>query len=711
MKKIFIKLGIILIASATILPLSACTFNFYVNRVTNSIAKSFADQTSALIKSMIMSKELDADTSSTNDDIMGKIKNSSINNLTKNIDLNNWGDLQTRWGENGKIDVNGFDPNNFFKASRTGQLTKSINSKKQVNNFFSSLSYIRTISIMYNPQLVNIVLGVGMSPISNFLKSLQGDLSNSPIGLQLVANLINNYGPNFLSPLTRIFGNLVNGSWSDQQTSTPANEETLTKFMNNWKDDSGQPYSAWNNGEKWKISSFLGKFSGHKVKDWKSKQDYDLYHGGTLINYLFWKMSKDNKIFGKDGKSIRYLGDILSEHITVKSINSLNVDFDDKGFFNDIKKYLFYFLTNPLYPLLLIEGIIPLIKKWILDMPDITQGVKNLTIGNGYPSNPSVGSYNLLDIINTIKSLINNPTKLKQILLTVFAKTTTETRGFDTFLYDVKLNLEIKVISSFNIYVKLILGGLIGDNAYDPTPMIDAIINAINTDSVKNIIDSIIDLITKISEQYPKYPSNEGINIDLKKLETFLFDNTIGLLIILKNYTIGVLQNIIKKDDVIATDVENLYKSLGGHINKEDPEFPIFTSGSIFDILQKTMLQSDTQLNNILNLLLGTTNENNKLGIKDIITDNNNQWIKDNYEIYFDADNTTGINKKIGNTYNITMTKSTINNIETINLKYDFTYKIKNTKYHFIIKAIDIENLIDFQGIRTFKFKSITLEN
>ncbi|WP_425377413.1 hypothetical protein [Spiroplasma endosymbiont of Aleiodes alternator] len=655
-----------------------------------------------------MSKELGADTSSTNDDIMGKIKNNSINNLTKNTSLNNWGDLQTRWGENGKIDVNNFDPDNFFKASGTGELTKTINSKKQVNDFFSSLDYIRTISIMANPQLENIVVGAGMDPISSFLKSLQGDLSTLPTGLQLVANLINNYGPNFLNPLTRIFGNLVNGSWSDQQTSTPTDEETLIKFMNNWKDDSGQPYSAWNNGERWKISPTFGQLPGHKVSDWKSKQDYDLYHGGTLINYLFWKMSEDNKIFGKDGKSPRYLGGVLSEHITLDGsllhTGNIKVHFDNKGFFADIERYLPYLLTNPLYILTIIEAIIPVIKKWILDMPDITEGVKNLTIGNGYPSKPSAGSYNLLDIINTIKSLISQPEKLKQILLTVFAKTTAETRGFDTFLYDLKLNL--KISKQFFLRVNLTLGGLIGDEMYKPDDLIDTIIKAINTDSVKNIITSITDLITKISEQYP---GNEGINIDLQDLENFLFNNTTGLLIIFKNDTIVTLKNIINKTDVTATDVEELYKSLGGHINKDDPEYPTFTQNSILDILQKTMLEPHSQLNNILNLLLGTTDESHKLEIKNIITTNNNQWIKDNYEVYFDADNTTGINKKIGNTSNITMTKTTINNIETINLKYDFTYKIKNTTYHFIITAIDIENLIDFQGIRTFKFKSITL--
>ncbi|WP_342253123.1 hypothetical protein [Spiroplasma endosymbiont of Zeiraphera isertana] len=705
MKKVFTKLGIILIASATILPLSACTFNFYVNRVTNSIAKSFADQTSALIKSMVMSKELGADTSSTNDDIMGKIKNNSINNLTKNTSLDNWGDLQTRWGENGKIDVNNFDPDIFFKASGTGALTKTINSKKQVNDIFSSLDYIRTISIMANPQLENIVVGAGMDPISSFLKSLQGDLSTLPAELQLVANLINNYGSNFLNPLTRIFGNLVNGSWSDQQTSTPTDEETLTKFMNNWKDDSGQPYSAWNDDGEWKISPSFGQFPGHKVENWKSKQDYDLYHGGTLINYLFWKMSEDNKIFGKDGKTPSYLGNILSEYITVNGINPPDVQFDDKGFFADIEKYFPYLLTNSLYILTIIEAIIPVIKKWILDMPDITEGVKNLTIGNGYPSKPSAGSYNLLDIINTIKSLISQPEKLKQILLTVFGKTTAETRGFDTFLYDVKLNLKVK-IGPLAISANLTLGGLIGDSKYDPSPLIDTIIKAINTDSVKNIITGITDLITKISEQYP---GNEGINIDLQDLENFLFNNTTGLLIIFKNDTIVTLKNIINKSDVTATDVEELYKSLGGHINKHDPEYPTFNQGSILDILQKTMLEPHSQLNNILNLLLGTNDESHKLGIKNIITTNNNQWIKDNYEVYFDADNTTGINKKIGNTSNITMTKTTINNIETINLKYYFTYKIKNTTYHFIITAIDIENLIDFQGIRTFKFKSITL--
>lgn len=703
MKKVFTKLGIILIASATILPLSACTFNFYINRATNSIAKSFADQTSALIKSMVMSKELNADTSSTNDDIMAKIKNSSINNLTANTNLNNWGDLQSHWGDNGNIEVNGFNPDDFFTASGKGTLTQSVNSKKNMNNIFSKLSYVRTIAILSNPSLVNIVTGSGIGLISSFLKSLQGDLSNSPSGLQLIANLIRNYGPNFLEPLTSIFGNLVDGSWSNNQQTTPTDETKLTNFMNSWKDDSGQPYSAWNDGKNWKISTTFNEFPGHQVADWKTKKDYDLYHGGSLINYLFWKMSKDNNIVGKDNKP-RYLGGILSDHITLTgSTSGPKVDFDDVKFVEDLKRYLPYLFTNPLYILIIVEGIIPVIKKWILDMPDITQGVKHLTVGNGYPTNKSTGSYNLLDIANTIKFLINNPTQLKQILQKIFGKTTAETRGFDTFLYDLRLDLTLEHIP---IRVVLTLGGVVGDGAFNPDDLINTAIKAINSDSVKSIINSVIDLFTNISQQYP---SNEGINLDLKKLEIFLLDNQKGLLIILNNDSIGILKNIIDRNDVTANDVEQLYQSLGGHINKDDENFPNFTVDSILDILQKSLLETNNELNNILNLVLGTTGEHHKLGISDIITANNNQWIKDNYETYFDADNKTGINNKIGKTYNITMNRSTKGTIETINLKYDFTYKINNKTYHFIITAIDVENLIDFQGIRNFKFKSINL--
>lgn len=691
MKKVFTKLAIALIASATILPLSACTFNFYINRVTTSIAKSFADQTSALIKSMVMSKELDSDTSSTNDDIMGQIKNNSINNLTKNTTLNNWGDLQSRWGENDNINIKGFNPNEFFKASGTGQLTKNINSKKNINSVFSNLSYIRTLSIMNNQDLVNIITGTGFDPIATFLKTLQGDVNDKPATLQLVINLINNYGPNFLKPLNNVFNNLIDGSWSDSQPTTPNNLEALTTFMTNWKDDSGQPYSVWNNGTRWNLSPVISP--GHKVKDWKSKEDYDLYRGGTLINHLFWKISKDHNIVSEKNKKPRYLSEILQEHINGTSI-------DDKALLADLQRYVPFLLTNPLYILTIVEAVIPIIKKWILEMPDITEGVKHLTIGNGYPSNPSTNSYNLLDIANTIKSLLNNPEKLKQILTIVLGGTKEENRGFDTFLYDIKV--EITILSPLTTS----LGGLLGDGTISADILINPIMELINNDSIKSTFNSVVDLLTQIAQQYS---GNEGINLDLEKLKTFLLDNQTGLLVILNNDTIGVLQNIIKQSDVTSSDIDELYQSLGGRVNKEDPDFPIFTSGSILDILQKTMLQQDSELNKILNLVLGSTDENRKLGIADIIIANNKKLIKDNYDAYFDADNTTGINKKIANTYNITMNKSITNNIETVNLKYDFVYKINNKTYHFIITAIDIENLIDFQGIRTFKFKSITL--
>lgn len=704
MKKIFTKLGIILIASATILPLSACTFNFYINRATNSIAKSFADETSALIKSMVMSKELNADTSSTNDDIMAKITNNSIKNLTSNTSLSNWGDLRKKWGDNGFIKTEGFNPDLFFKATGTGKLTKNINSKKTINNVFSSLNYIRLIPILNNPSLADIVLNSGIDTISNFLKSLQGDLSKSGAGLQLLAKLIKNYDSNFLNPLTTVFGNLVDGSWSKTQTTTPKNEAELTKFMSNWKDNSGQPYSAWNDGNDWKIDPralLFEIFPGHKVKDWNWNKDYDLYHGGTLINYLFWKISKDHKIPGAKKPDPRYLGAILSDHITldgsVLDPDNIKVEFNQEEFLNDIKQYLGFLLTDPLYLLLLVEGIIPIIKKWILEMPDITQGVNNLTIGNGYPTNRSTNSYNLLDIVNTIKNLVNNPTKLKQVLQLIFGKTTEDNRGFDTFLYDVKLNLKLDKIP-----LTLTLGGLIGSGKYDPDPLIDTLINTINTDSVKSVINSIVDLITKIAQQYP---GNAGINIDLKKLESFLFANDKGLLIIL-NSTIEELKNIINKNDVLPADIEKLYQTLGGN----DETIPTFQPDSVIDVLQKTMVEPNSELNNILYLILGNT-ESEKLGIGDVISDNNNQWIKNNYENYFDADNATGMNKKIANTYNITMNKNISNNIQTINLKYDFTYQIKNTTYHFVITAIAIENIIDFQGIHTFKFKSIALIN
>ncbi|WP_342276787.1 hypothetical protein [Spiroplasma endosymbiont of Nebria brevicollis] len=66
-----------------------------------------------------MSKDLNTDTISTNDDIMNQTKNNTIVNATSGKTLNNW-------GVNEKININGFDPNQFFVASGTGTLTKTI---------------------------------------------------------------------------------------------------------------------------------------------------------------------------------------------------------------------------------------------------------------------------------------------------------------------------------------------------------------------------------------------------------------------------------------------------------------------------------------------------------------------------------------------------------------------------------------------------------
>lgn len=688
MKKLFTKLGIVLIASTTIMPLVACSFNFYINSATNAISKNFANQTSALIKAMVMSKALGSDTKSTTDDIMNLTKNSSIKNLKSWTKLDNWDQLANKWGVNGKIEVNGFNPDEYFMASGKGSLTTTINSKNKINDNLTIVNQIRLLTTISNSSLSNMLFADDetISKIIKFLKSLQGDLEKSPVELQLVANLIKEYKTNFIDPLTSLMDNLVDGKWSDNQKSTPKNNTKLTTFFSNWKDPDNQPYSAWSNGTTWEVAPTM--FKGHEQKDWNASKDYDLYRSGVLINYLFWKISKDQEEkFIKDGKTIRYLGDIISDHI---SFNWGRLSFDDKAFLADINYYKPFLLTNPLYILIIIQALVPVIKKWVLEAPDITLGIKNLTIGHGFPTKKDRSSYNLLDILTTIKKLINNPTQLNTILELLLGNSGAK-QSFDTFAYDIKITKTIKVY--WEVTATTTLGGVINAKLIDPSILIKTIIEQITSNKVKNIINSVISIITSINDQYS---TNNGIDINLTELQTFLLgdqtDKQKGLLQILLNTIVNLKKLIESTKDPEIEDIRALYQKI---------------SDSCFPILKTAMTTKNNPFYNLLNLVIGPNN-NSKLGITGVIINNNKQWIDDNYHVYYN-DKIKGNKKPITSISNITFNKTTVKNFQTINLTYNFTYKIEGITYHFVVHLIDEENLTTFTGTRAFKFKSITL--
>lgn len=700
MRKLFTKIGIVLLITSSASPLVACTFNWYINNATDAIARGFANQTSTVLKSLVMSKVVDSDTGSTIDDIMNNNKNGSIVNATGGQNLKNWGEFANRWGVNGKIDSNGFDDSDYFKATGTGTLTKNVNSRRAANKGFNDARSITALKIFTNSTLYDLVVPANTKAhgtIMEFLKTLQGNLQDKSELLQLVVNLINNYDGEFLPAFKQLMGNLVNGDWDITGQKTPDSTDGLQKFMLGWKDKSAtpQPYSQWVNGSDWNLNGkgralFIGLVNGHLLSAWK-QDDYNLYRGGTLINYLFWKISYDHpEIVNPDLlPKPRYLGDIITDHLNKEN----NIDLP--GLKKDILQFVPFLLTNPLYPLIIIEGIMPIIKKWILEMSDLTLGVEHLTVGDISNKQTDDKSFNLLDVANTIKKLVNNPQQLKTIIKKILGWTGEDIKTLDTFLYDIKIT--VNLFGGTDVPLGAVLNsGYIDDGTKNS--LVDSVVGFLTSDATKDIINNVVDVITKLGNQYP---AGQHVDINLIKTKMFLLDASHGLLIKLIS-VMTTLEKIIKKTTAKDTDIEQLYVDLGGNKKEEENNFTI---NSPLDILIKAILDQNSELTKILNLLFGNNDDiDKKLGVLDIITNFNNQWIKANYEDYFDANNT-----KLGRTYNISMQRNTVSNIETIKLKYNFNYTIGGTTYHFVVTAIDNEDLNTFQGIRNFKFKTITL--
>jgi len=713
MKALLAKLGISLILFGATSPLVACTFNFYTNRVVDKIATSFANQTSSLIKSLVMSKELNADTNATNIDIMKHQNNSSITNLSKRSTIVNWNDLQSVWGVpdqngNGKIVVNGFNPEEFLVGDNAGELTKAVKTKKSINQTLGSLALIKGINTIDNVTLKNLITndqGSLNQPLKTFFTTLQANLEDLPDGLKIVKNLFSDYPNNLLKPIKQLLGNLVDGNWNRSGTKTPININGLEAFVKSWKDNDSpdsQPYSNWvsSSGTEWNLngltrSSIIGLLNGHQLADW-SQADYNLYRNGTLINYLFWKISKDHEIHQPKGQKTdppRYLGDIISNY--VKKDNS----FDETALIEDINQYKPYFLTNPLYILTIIEALIPIVKKYLLNMTNITEGVKNLTIGNGYPTDDQHNSYNLLEIVQNIKNLLNNKEKLRNIIKQTLGWTDQNPQELDTFTYDIKITVNA-LWAKWDVPFGALMNS---DKLPDATKnnLVDMVMTFVNSEEVKSIIDNILTIVTSEANQYSN--PNEGLNFKLAGsdgLEDFLINSSTGILQLLNtDGTVSAVNTMINSKRAITNkELEVFYVALGGQ-----PKNDTFRNGSIIYHLQKTIGDLTSPISNILILLFGNMNPK-KAGIADIIIKENTHWIQSHYLKYLDPNNI-----HLSKVLNVKITRIMSNGIETINLQYDFTYQINNHLYNFTINCFNKETINSFLGIRNFQFKSITL--
>lgn len=396
------------------MPLIACSFNFYVERSIEHNAKEVGNKTSSVLKSLVMSKTVDSDTGNTIDDIMSQTKNNTIISVTNGKNLNNW-------GVNGKIDISGFDRDQFFVASGAGILTKEVNNKKSMNKTLGYAKQINSITVISNSNLNSLInSSVLQKPIMTFLTTLQNNLKKSPESMKLICHFLNNYSEQFLPAISQLLNNLVTGDWS-QGHGVPNDIKDLSTFISEWKDINGQPYSQWNQNETWNITSNIG----HQVQNW-TPEAYSLYRSGTLINHLFWQIGNDNKQVEP-----QYLGQIIS-----KNIDGLTINTDQ--LIKELTPYLQNILNNPTYLITIIEAIIPIIKKWILEMSNINLGIKNLIFSYDKTSNSSSGTFNLLKVINTIKAIIHNPDQLTNIIKKILGVTT---NNFDTFTYDIMVKI------------------------------------------------------------------------------------------------------------------------------------------------------------------------------------------------------------------------------------------------------------------------------
>ncbi|WP_342276783.1 hypothetical protein [Spiroplasma endosymbiont of Nebria brevicollis] len=186
------------------------------------------------------------------------------------------------------------------------------------------------------------------------------------------------------------------------------------------------------------------------------------------------------------------------------------------------------------------------------------------------------------------------------------------------------------------------------------------------------------------------------IDINLTKLTQFLTDKSTGLLVILQA-TIETLKQIVDPNhNINPNDINKLFYALGCQPDSNKG----FKPNSPISALQKQINDTTSPLSNLIDIII---DNKDKKGLATIISKQNDEWIKEHYTKY--------LSEKTNTITNIVINEKTNDNIQTINLSYDFNYTDNDTTYHFVVSLIDTESLNTFQDMRNFKFKSITLLN
>lgn len=696
MRKVFTKLAAILTTSSLALPLTACVYNFYVDSAKNTIIKSFADQTSSVIKSMILSKEIDTDTPETIQDMLAAYPNSSIRNQSGSKSLSTWEEFTDLWGFDKKIKIEGFKPTeeNYFRGTGTGSRTQSVNTYKTVNDVLNQLGLVSGLNIADNRLVYNLIKdGDVKDTIVNFLNQ-----TKKTEGLDTITTLLKNlvigsdwehpddtsFTKTVVNPLTSLLNNLVEGWWK-QDLPTPANGTELKAYMDNWKDENGDPFSQWNEGSDWTLDeSYYTKWD---------PSEYNFYRAGVLVNHLFYKIGRDYEstktpIANPDPEATptyrRFLGEIIQEHVSLSPIGL------DDYFLPDLMQFVPKLLENPSYIISIIEAVVPIIKEWILKMSDINQGVKALTFGKKYSTNDSENSYNVSDIINNIGELLLEPNKIADVIRNLF---TINKGAGNAFTYD------IQVINGSPLpnIIFLIKGEI--------EKIITQLMEVIDTNDVKNAFKNILNIYNQWIKQYDD--KNEGIIFNLKDLKDFLLNDTNGLITLINKDMMPILYQIMTNPDPItdtdSSEYWNFYKSIGGKLPLPDGTIPLeFETNSVIQVLKDKINDTTEPFGQLILILLGNSSDKNA-GLFSFIIESNNQWLKDNYTGFFDV-----TNKGSGRVYNQIMTTSTINDEISNTLSYNFTYKINNKTYYFSVRCKS-RNPVDDTGTKDFYFTNIKL--
>lgn len=662
MRKLLVNLTGILTFNSSAFPLIGCTFNSYVDQVTEKVAINLATQTSSVIKSLIVAKNLDADTQTTiNNTLTPTVKDESlIKNQTQYITINNWNEFQNNWGFNKNINIKGFNQNDFIVANGQGSLTKQINSLKSTNETLQYFSYISTLNVIDNSTLYGVLLGknaIAKPIVKSFLTNLKNNNLAEPWG-SLVKNLINNYQENVLEPITQLLNELVDG-WNEVTTS-----DEFENYFLNWKDTDDLPYSEWVNSDgTWKFTYF---------KNWNAN-DINLYRGGAIINHLFKKMAFENQ--DKIPNS-QYIGAIISDNLD-NPIDELLAAF---------QPYLDLLLTNPKYLLQLITGLVPLIKDLIFHTPDLTKGIKHLTLGNYYPTNDKQYTYNLKSVFSNLKTILNDQTKVETLATNLLKS---------PFLYDIKISV---LVANNSISVPLPTGLDLKPDTKNE--LIQTITNLLTSSDFSNTFNNVYNIIEKLNDQFQ---GSDGINLHLENLKNLLINENNGLLKLLKDVA-DTIANIIKsnnedpENEITDEQLGALYESLGGQLPKNNITDPTFRENSILWKLQTELTNDQSDLSTIFKIIY--RNDQYK-GATNIVVEQNENWIKENYTNYLSSNYSKS---KITNiNYKATENKTQ----KIINISYDFFYEIGTNKYHFFIKGIIVDDKDSFLGTHNFKFTNI----